>query len=99
MLGKSQLKAIAQAIDISESTVCREIKRHGGLHLGYNWIDADDKTKELAQRTSNRNLRLEVVLLIRDCLKKDWPLGQMAGWIEKNYSIMVSHEAICQIIH
>lgn len=95
---KKSLKAIAQAINISESTVSREIKRHGGSRLGYNWIAADDKAKELAHRTSNRKLKPEVVLLIRDCIKKDWSPRQTAGWIEKNYSIRVSHEAIYQII-
>ncbi|MCQ2193994.1 MAG: IS30 family transposase [Paludibacteraceae bacterium] len=95
---KKSLKAIAQAIKVSESTVCREIKRHGGSRSGYNWVAADEKAKKLAHRTSNRKLKPEIVMLINDCITKDWSPRQTAGWLEKNYSIKVSHEAIYQII-
>mgnify|MGYP003417680330 FL=1 len=95
---KKSLKAIAQAINVSESTVWREIKRHGGSRSGYNWAAADEESKRLAHRTSNRKLKPEVVLLITDCLMKDWSPRQTAGWLAKNYSIWVSHEAIYQII-
>ncbi len=95
---KKSLKAIAHAINVSESTVCREIKRHGGSSSGYNWVAADEMAKRMAHRTSNRKLKPEVVLLVTDCLRKDWSPKQTSGWLERNFSIKVSHEAIYQII-
>jgi hypothetical protein len=56
---KSQLKAIAHAINVSESTVCREIKRHGGSSSGYNWVAADEMAKRMAIYIFNN--RIEVI--------------------------------------
>lgn len=95
---KKSLRAIAHAINVSASTVSRELKRHGGSPSGFNWKAADEKAREVSHRPSNRKLKPEVVMVIKDCISKDWSPKQTSGWLKRNLAIKVSHETIYQII-
>ncbi len=49
-------KAIAQAIEVSESTVSREIKRNSTKNGKYVWTQADERAKR-------KNVALRVIVL------------------------------------
>ena len=96
--GTSQ-EVIAQLIDVSKSTVSREIKRNSTKNGKYVWFKAHDKAEERKKRTpGNRGLppllRWRIEQLIKD---EQWSPRQISGYLAKE-GVKVSHEAIYAMI-
>jgi IS30 family transposase len=95
----SSIRAIAQRLSRSPSTVSREVVRHGG-RAQYRAGAADQQTWELALRpkpcllATNRKLQE----IVAGKLMQDWSPKQTSGWLKQQYpddeSLRVSHETI-----
>ena len=65
-------KAIAQAINVSESTVCRELRRHATKNGKYLWIQADESaTRKKHRAPGNRAVRPEVRWRVEQLIKDE----------------------------
>jgi len=97
--GGMSVRAIAQRLGRSASTVSRELMRNGGRDA-YRAAKADKRAWDQAKRPKpcklalNARLRLEVAR----GLQKDWSPEQISGWLEECFagdaSMQVSHETI-----
>lgn len=68
---KKGRKEIAQTIEVSESPICRELKRNRGQR-GYHWQQAQVKACDRQRRLQNyRNLTPEMRNLIRKKMKEE----------------------------
>ncbi|MDQ2839830.1 MAG: helix-turn-helix domain-containing protein, partial [Acidobacteriota bacterium] len=80
------VRAIAERILRSPSTVSREIRRNGGNNH-YRAGDADDRAWDRAKRpkkcalATNRKLRL----IVASKLRLQWSPQQIAGWLKTQY--------------
>lgn len=93
------VRAIAERILRSPSTVSREIRRNGGNNR-YRAGDADDRAWDRAKRpkkcalATNRKLRL----IVASKLRLQWSPQQIAGWLKTQYpqnpELHISHETI-----
>ena len=92
-------KAIAQAINVSESTVCRELKRHATKNGKYLWIQADENaTRKKHRAPGNRAVRPEVRWRVEQLIKDEqWSPKQISGFLAKE-GIHISHETIYRFI-
>lgn len=92
-------KAIAQAINVSESTVCRELKRHATKNGKYLWIQADESaTRKKHRAPGNRAVRPEVRWRVEQLIKDEqWSPKQISGFLAKE-GIHISHETIYRFI-
>lgn len=98
------VRAIAQQLNRSPSTISREIHRHGG-HAQYRAAEADKAAWNNACRPkpckllTNKRLRLAVTKK----LKATWSPEQIAGWLKraypKNKDFQVSHETIYKTLY
>ena len=96
--GTSQ-EVIAQLIDVSKSTVSREIRRNSTKSGKYVWFKAHDKAEERKKRTpGNRGLspllRWRIEQLIKD---EQWSPRQISRYLAKE-GVRVFHEAIYAMI-
>lgn len=82
---KKSRKEIAQTIGISQSTLCRELKRNSGQR-GYHWQQAQVKAADRQRRLQNyRNLTLELRNFIRNKMTEEqWSPAQIVGWLRKH---------------
>lgn len=82
---KKSRKEICETIGISQSTLCREIKRNGGQR-GYHCRQAQDKADDRKRRLRNyRNLTLEIRNFIRGRLTREqWSPEQIVGWLREH---------------
>lgn len=92
-------EVIAQLIDVSKSSVSREIKRNSTKNGKYVWFKAHDKAEERKRRTpGNRSLspllRWRIEQLIKD---EQWSPRQISGHLAKE-GVTVSHETIYAMI-
>lgn len=92
-------EVIAQLIDVSRSTVSREIRRNSTKNGKYVWLKAHDKAVERKKRTpGNRSLdtllRWRIEQLIKD---EQWSPRQISGHLAKE-GVKVSHETIYSMI-
>lgn len=96
--GTSQ-EVIAQLIDVSKSTVCREIKRNSTKNGKYVWFKAHDKADEPKKRNpGNRCLSSVLRWRIKQfIIEEQWSPRQISGYLAKE-GIKVSHESIYAII-
>ena len=90
-------KIICERIGISQSTLCRELKRNCGKHGKYTWQLAHQKAMERRERICvNRRTPSWIVnkalKLLRD---NDWSPEQISGNLRLN-GIRISHERIYQ---
>jgi IS30 family transposase len=89
---------IATLIEVSKSTVSREIKRNTG-HKGYRPKQANQRALENRQNADKRvRFTDEVKADVKKYLKQDWSPEQVSGWLKKNNKPSVSHETIYQFI-
>lgn len=98
------MRAIAQALGRSPSTISREIKRHGGAE-SYRAAKADTAAWQRALRPKpckllkNKRLARQVVVKLKLC----WSPEQIAGWLKRTYphqlEMQVSHETIYQSLY
>ena len=96
--GTSQ-EVIAQLIDVSKSTVSREIKRNSTKNGKYVWFKAHDKAEERKKHTpGNRGLSPLLRWRIEQLIKEEqWSPRQISGYLAKE-GVKVSHEAIYAMI-
>lgn len=92
-------KIICERVGISQSTLCRELKRNSGKYGKYTWQLAHQKAMERRERIcGNRRTPQWVVdkalRLLRD---KDWSPEQISAILRKE-GIRISHERIYQEI-
>lgn len=87
---------IAKIIDVSKSTVSREIKRNTGLK-GYRPKQANQQALDRRQH-AEKHVRFteEVKNLVNELLKQKWSPEQISGRLELLNIATVSHETIYQ---
>lgn len=92
---KKSRKEIAQTIGVSQSTLCRELKRNSGQR-GYHWKKAQVKAADRQRRLQNyRNLTLEIRKFIRKKMfEEEWSPAQIVGWLRKHGKRSVCVETI-----
>ena len=95
----NSLRAISRELRRAPSTVCREVRRHGGRRR-YRAADADRSAWRRARRP--KRCRLARHPALRDAvatkLALEWSPQQIAGWLRAAYpddaAMHVSHETI-----
>lgn len=92
---KKSRKEICETINISESTLCRELKRNGGQR-GYHHKQAQVKADDRKRRLQNyRNLTIELRKFIREKITKEqWSPAQIVGHLRKQGRKCVCVETI-----
>ena len=96
---KMSLSAIAKLIDVSKSTVSREIKKNSNMYRHYVAIDAQQFTKmrkKIPRRP--RKLSKEDWRDIEQCLKRHWSPETIVGVRKREGKTCVSIEWIYHII-
>lgn len=88
-------KIICERIGISQSTLCRELKRNCGKHGRYTWQLAHQKAMERRERVClNRRTPPWIVGKALGLLReKDWSPEQISGFLRQR-GIRISHERI-----
>lgn len=88
-------KEICETIKISQSTLCRELKRNSGQR-GYHYQQAQVKATDRQRRLRNyRNLTLEIRSFIRvKMTQEQWSPGQIVGWLRKHDKKSVCIETV-----
>jgi IS30 family transposase len=93
------LRVIAQHLSRANSTLSREVARHGG-RAQYRASEADSQAWQSALRPKVCRLALHKKLrtLVASKLIQDWSPEQISGWLKQSYpddeSKRVSHETI-----
>lgn len=92
---KKSRKEIAETIGVSESALCREIRRNSGQR-GYHYKQAQVKAAARQRRLQNyRNLTLELRKFIREKMTQEqWSPAQIVGWLRNNGQKSVCVETI-----
>lgn len=93
------MRQIADQLDRSPSTICREIHRNGG-YAAYRATAADQAAYDRALRPKSCKLVCNQALAraVAQKLKKHWSPDQISGWLKQTYpnneDYHVSHETI-----
>lgn len=92
-------KIICERVGISQSTLCRELKRNCGKHGKYTWQLAHQKAMERRERICvNRRTPSWIVNKALRLLREfDWSPEQISGNLRQE-GILISHERIYQEI-
>ena len=94
-----QQNEIAEVINISDSTISREINRNKGSR-GYRPKQAQEKAFQRRHHAiKNKRLTKELEATIIKHLKKDWSPEQISGYLKKEHDKWVSHETIYQFVY
>jgi len=95
--GKNQ-KDIAELINVSGSTICRELQRNTGKR-GYRPKQAQRKA-ETRRKLAVKPLKmtLAIIDLIQAKLSINWSPEQISGWLKVEQDLFISHERIYQHI-
>lgn len=96
---KQTNKVIAQLIGVSESTVCRELRRNVTKNGKYVWDKADALSSNRLHRCpGNRAMSTILRWRIEEYIKNEqWSPKQISGYLRKE-GIKVSHETIYKLI-
>jgi IS30 family transposase len=95
--GKDQ-KEIAELINVSPSTICREFQRNTGKN-GYRPLQAQIKTdSRRKENVKALKMTVKVIELIESKIIIDWSPEQVSGWLKKEQGVLISHERIYQHI-
>jgi|TARA_B110000116_G_C16689752_1_gene514649 IS30 family transposase len=89
-------KEIAMIIGVTASTICREFKRNTGQR-GYRPKQANIKAL-IRRKEAVKSVKMTTALitLIETKIKLDWSPEQVAGWLDREKEIKISHERIYQ---
>lgn len=92
-------KIICERVGISQSTLCRELKRNSGKYGRYTWPLAHQKAMERRERICVNRRTPKWIVDKALCLlkKKDWCPEQISGHLRRE-DITISHERIYQEI-
>lgn len=97
------MRWIASSLERSPSTICREVKRNGGLDC-YRASHADKAAWDRAKRPKVCKLASHPELRdsVTEKLMQNWSPVQIAGWLKREHpgdeSRQVSHETIYQTL-
>ena len=93
--GKNQ-KEMADLLEVSASTICRELKRNTGKR-GYRPRQAQLKAdRRRSQAAKAQKMTEGLILLIEAKIELDWSPEQISGWLKTDQGIAISHERIYQ---
>jgi IS30 family transposase len=98
------IRAIAQSLSRAPSTVCREIKRNGGLE-SYRASQADKRAWDRTRRPKPCKLTENRMLanMVASKLQMQWSPEQIAGWLKHLFpgdeDYQVSHETIYRSLY
>jgi IS30 family transposase len=93
--GKTQ-KDIAELVNVSPSTICRELQRNTGQR-GYRPKQARLKAENRRKLTAKPlKMTPEAIALIDSKVVIDWSPEQISGWLKGEKAICISHERIYQ---
>jgi len=92
-------KDIAKAINVSPSTISREIKRNSGRNGQYNWETAQrnavyHKRRKPGNHSIDKDVKDEAIRLLTD---EQWSPAQISGYLAKQDK-HISHETIYRIV-
>ena len=93
-------RAIAKHLAVAPSTIDREIKRNTGFR-GYRYKQAQQKceARRHQKRPAQVKLTPQLEALAREKLTRcQWSPQQIAGWLAKEHTLTISHEALYQWI-
>lgn len=92
------MRKIAKQLNISHTTVSREIKRNIG-RKGYRYKQAHAFTLQ-RHKFKQKSIKLcgECQQIISNCIKMDWSPEQICGWLKVNNIINLHHETIYRYI-
>ena len=96
LLNKSGLsqREIASAVDVSQSTISRELARNRG-ERGYRFQQAHSKAVERRQEAVKcTKMTPEVVAVIEHRIRREWSPEQISGWLLEDQDKLISHESI-----
>lgn len=92
---KKSRKEICETKNISQATLCRELKRNSGQrgdHCKQAQVKADDRKRRLQ---NYRNLTIELRKFIRDKITEEqWSPAQIVGYLRKKGRKCVCVESI-----
>lgn len=96
---KMTLSAIAKQIDVSVSTISREIKRNKNSRGGYSWRLAHEMALERRERVAYNRLTPRPILkqALNLLVTEDWSPVQISGYLAKQ-GVAISHETIYRVI-
>ena len=96
---RTKQKEIAKAINVSPSTVSREIRRNSGVRGRYNWETAQANAVQTKRRKSgNHSINKDVMEEARHLLvTEQWSPEQISGVLAKDGKY-ISHETIYRMI-
>jgi IS30 family transposase len=95
--GKNQTE-IAELLDVSPSTICREMQRNKGKK-GYRPKQAQIKAvKRRKEAAKSLKMTAELIVLIEARIIMDWSPEQISGSLKDELGILISHERIYQHI-
>ena len=96
---RTKQKEIAKAINVSPSTVSREIRRNSGFRGRYNWETAQANAVQTKRRKpDNRSIDKDVMEEARHLLvTEQWSPEQISGVLAKDGKY-ISHETIYRMI-
>jgi IS30 family transposase len=100
----ASFRAMGRLLGRPASTICREVKRHGGATL-YRAEAADSKAWKNARRPKRCRLALTPSLqaLVEAKLSLRWSPEQIAGWLKLRFpddeTLQVSHETIYRSLY
>ena len=96
---RTKQKEIAKAINVSPSTVSREIRRNSGVRGRYNWETAQANAVQTKRRKpDNRSIDKDVMEEARHLLvTEQWSPEQISGVLAKDDKY-ISHETIYRMI-
>lgn len=97
---------IAKTLNVSPSTICREIKKNSAKkrdssQIIYKFEDAHKKSMRKRREASARpsKMTLEIKNIIKQKVNLQWSPEQISGWLKLNNIIMLSHETIYKMIY
>ena len=96
---RTKQKDIAKAINVSASTVSREIRRNSGVRRHYNWETAQANAVQTRRRKpGNRSIDKDVMEEAKCLLiTEQWSPEQISGVLAKDGKY-ISHETIYRMI-
>ena len=96
---RTKQKEIAKAINVSPSTVSREIRRNSGVRGRYNWETAQaNAVQTKRKKPGNHSINKEVMEEARHLLvTEQWSPEQISGVLAKDGKY-ISHETIYRMI-
>jgi transposase, IS30 family len=93
--GKNQ-KDIAKLVNVSPSTICRELRRNTGKR-GYRPKQAQTKADNRRQQAAKPlKMTSEAIGLVDSKIVVEWSPEQISGWLKEEQGIGISHERIYQ---